>query len=761
MHLALLLIALAGSLLFGVAPAAASGALSGAAELRYAHYEGEEAGKQVAEGSHFTQQYSLLYRKSGLLKKGRGGHYDISLGGEWNAIDSEIRNTLTDVDSETDITTAKILYNGDVLIAPGGLPFRLHLYSRDDKKSLLLHDPQSSGGGTDGTGLGLGNILRPEILGDISNGQLVNTGATLVVGIRNGSYRGRYRDILSMLPRLFVDYNERYIRDTKSRTPQHSRDRNLAFVSLNKKDNWFHYRLQEYVDFLNEENDFTRKSFMLGTVDQAMQRRWINLTNWVKVSADIGFADEVRNDPNDPGERRYDVNLFASARRTNWQASTFNTFTRVDDVTSLKKRLETPFFANGELDRNTAWRFRFIGNRHSEMRPFEVDQSSSDDDIVFASARVDTFRQRRYIVAPQLEMELKRGDDGEGYAARAGVEFFSNRVYRPRFDLFAAYSLANFAGTSRTGLDVDFWENKLVARVEGELTPRLRLGMEEELVYGTGTLDRSVSAYLSPESDQGFSLADAAVTQRDGTVYRNTLSAFVEHTTPWRLSNRVAVDYDILSIDDGKQDSLSLQHSLRYSVARMRVAMTNQFTEGANAETGVSDGGDFAAGAGEGSKSFSHSTSLRYLPARNLEGRVNFEYDRFEVAGSYRSQWEFSQDLRYRYFAVNGIVRKLFEVGEEIEYKRYAGERSDQTSTAFTLIGEYYPTKWLVLGAHLGYRTEDIGFERDGYFGTFNTGLNFQKLKVSLDYSYGERSAGGGYAERKDHRWEVKVKKIF
>jgi hypothetical protein len=87
-------------------------------------------------------------------------------------------------------------------------------------------------------------------------------------------------------------------------------------------------------------------------------------------------------------------------------------------------------------------------------------------------------------------------------------------------------------------------------------------------------------------------------------------------------------------------------------------------------------------------------------------------------------------------------------------------EGSTQTATVLTLGGNYYPTRVYYVGGRVRY---DLRSPEDTAALTWfaETGANFQKLQVSLDYAYGTRTAGVTLPDRVEQRWEVKVKKIF
>ncbi|MHB1398451.1 MAG: hypothetical protein ACYDAI_06300 [Trichloromonadaceae bacterium] len=736
----------------GIVSGSAFAVVTGSVDLRYGEQRSRENGTTALEGSQFSQQYSLLYQTQGKVMQGRAGNYTLGLGYEWSSLDREQNG------EGVDIQTGKILYRGDILVAPGGLPFRLRLYSQDMTKTYFLADSVDSlfeAGGNDFFVPG-----RP--LTNLSNGQNIRTGITLVVGESNGRYLGLYREVLDGAPRLLVDYAENYVRDLKSLTPQHFRSRDLAFVSLNKRDNWLHYRLFEHRDFLQEQENFDEKSLLLGTIDHTSQRRWVNMTNWIQISADGSYTTGRRQRTDDSGFNRYDLNLFARARRADWQASSFNSFSRVEETGLLRRSIETPLYVQGDWGRDTSWRGRFIGQRESDL--IYATGEERTEDVLYATARVETFKHQPIIVAPEVAAEVKGGSRGGGEAVRVGLEVYSNRSNRPRFDWLAGYSLAHFGGTGQTGLETDFWEQMLRGTIAIDLSSTIRTGFEQEAVFGTGSLERSTSQYIAPRSDLELSQSNAVISQRDGTVFRSVSSWFGEHRSTNRLYNRVEATYELLHTEEDDTDQVEFSHSLRYDWRNLNVDMRNRLVIGNNIRgQGDSFGGILSptVGGGQRDKSYTHSSNLWYSPGRTMEASARLNYEWRDGVSSSSNRWRVQQDYRYNLFAVNGIVRKLADIGERFEYEVFDPTNGSRESlSAFTLLGNYYPTRHTLLGARIRY---EMRSPEDTNTLTWYTtaGLDFEKFQLALDYSYGNRTAGSLMPERKEHRWEVQVKKTF
>lgn len=199
MHL-LRILYLAVLILIAFSPVAMSD-VGGSIELDYGHYESKEGGVEEADMSHFAQKYDLYLSRKGQFMGGRAGSYNFLLGGEWIALNSDV--VTNGVNSDFNVSTGKFLYRGEVTFAPGGLPFRFNAYARDINESQFVEESSISGlMQEDYLTLASRQILDTNIMTDIYDGTHFEMGASMTLGIKNGSYLGRYRNILSHLPKL-------------------------------------------------------------------------------------------------------------------------------------------------------------------------------------------------------------------------------------------------------------------------------------------------------------------------------------------------------------------------------------------------------------------------------------------------------------------------------------------------------------------------------------------------------------------------------
>lgn len=742
---------------------ALSRGLSGSAGLRYAQHIAEENGNQVLDASHFVQQYSILWSTQGKIKKGRVGEYNFSLGYEWSSVDLDIDGE--DIDGSKGVIDNpfdKVLFRGDLLLAPGGLPFQMHLFSYDMEHSSLGYQE-------------LGELFADQdydrqsgVASSVLNGSHVTSGLTLVAGVKNGVYSGKFRDLLTAMPKLFIDFRQDEVRDLKGRNPLSYVDRDLAFVSLNKNKNWFHYRFFTHEDRLSPENDFENQTYLIGTIDHVNRRQWIDLTNWIQVSTDLSYSETSPGGRSrEDHQKRYDYNLFTSAQRSDWEGAAYTSFSRIRDDRSLEKRLSVPILANGRLNRESTWRVR-IENQHEQEDYFETGSVDTESNL-FLSGRLDMFSQSRYMVSPVLEAEYKEGARSDGYALRLGAEGYSNKRYRSDSEVFGSYLLSFFDGTSSSGAETSYWEQQLLGRYSKDLNSDLRAGAEQELIYGSGDYASDVADFIRADVSILPSV-DQSGTQASGSYYRTISHLFVDHRPASRVYNRFSFTYDYVSssVDSGGQ--FSVGHNLNYYGRDLKAAVSTELiigtslheSFGSDTDVEVIGGTSLVRQSGTVVSSLESDWRLDYSPDRSRQHAldVELEWREFEIGGS-DQRYKVTQLYEYTFWKDRGLLRKVASLGEEIEYENYTPS-SDESSSLFscTLFSEFYPTRQTLLGLRLRYEL-DTTSETDTLLMFFSAGIDFEKFQLEFDYAYGTRTAGLSQPERIEHKWEMQVKKIF
>lgn len=728
--------------IFAAVPAHAK--ISGWMEWSYLDYTAEQGGETVQDARHFTQDYSLYYQSEGYLADGRAGKYDIGLGYQWTSISTEVD------DEDLEIDTGKILYRGEFLLAPGGLPFRLHAFSYDLSPTQVLRSELQD------------SILEPMVATDVMNGQRTVTGITFIAGIRNGTYLGEYRELLSKYPRLLIDYKEDNVRDTEARDPQHYRFRDLAFVSLNKKDNWFHYRLHEFTDYEDRSNDFTEKQYMIGTVDHVLRRQWINLTNWIKISVDASLTITDEADSSGQGEL-FQVNLFEQMNRRQFSISNFNTFTRERAEDELTKTYDIPFYADGIIDPNRTWRAAYIAYGEEETLR---ETSLEAGDYLTASLLIGERDRLRY--QPTLEVESKRGDRGKGQAASFEFEVSTNQAYRPELAKLGRYRATWLSGETAGDDEVDYFEQELTGELVWQRLGGWQVGARQRFLYGQGKLETGATRFITALGNEGLQGSSQREDRLDGTLLRSTSELYGTYVFKPGLRNRLGLTFDYRNSDSsGTESLLILEQELDYDKPTVRASVFNQLSIGDNSQSASSivtldtQRGRSGGSVGEVDYVFYHSSSASYRPTRNFEagGRIDFDWQHGELGDT--QHLVLFQELNYTLYSVSGFVRKLAEFYQTYQNEQIYSEDGDVGEVEFTLGANYFVTRVLRLGARTSYVSYDPeGIEEIELRGL--VGIDYAKLQCEVSYSYGLGRADDGQVEdRKEHLLEARVKKIF
>ncbi len=713
----------------------ASARLLGEVEWGYAHFE-QSGGGDDYSASHFTQRYSMLYDMQGLLGGGRLGAYDLGLGAEWATFDSDFDG------EELSRDAFKLLYEGHVQIAPGALPFRLNAYSYDLRKMSFGTSSMSG-------------LINPDIVSDLYNGQTIISGVQFMAGIRNGSYLGQYRDILSQWPRLLVDYRDVYHRDLKARNPQEYRDSNLAFVSLNKKDNWFHYRLHTHTDYQRPEENSSESVIMLGTIDHTLKRQWINLTNWIRISVD-GSYTVTEETWDDRETNRFDVNFFTTMQRNGFSGGSYANLQRVQRGDFLEHTFDLPIYLSNRINPDTNLRSTFELWRNKETRSIWSEELS--EDAYYARALLEGNQRGRVLVTPSMEMELHTGDVGEGEAVRGRVEVSSNPKRRQNPAWHGMGSLARFGGVGEDNEDTSLWEGELSGSTDFRLGNTMRIGGQQYLLYGSGSYESRVTHFMSSASAGGFGRYSSRDSQTvDGSLLRSETNLYFEHTSPARVQNRFQLNYKFEDGDAHRLYNLELTHQLSYQSRWWRVRFENLYATGDDVNSNTSPVSDLGQSFIQSSRAgrFEHRGLVEFLPNNYWRARLEESYYWGEDSAGQKSQFiTVRQSVQRTFYTFGGLRRKRGEVSQSVLYEHYLND-NDRQAVTFTLTGDYYPNTWWRLGASLDYYYRD--FATDTLFYTLTTGIDFPMFMVDFRYRYGAEQDTDVVA----HRYEVNVRKTF
>lgn len=765
----------------GIAASTGASRLSADALLGMGEYRADVAGVEAQRISAIYEQFTVHYERWNVIRDDRLGRYTLMLGYEFTTIDPErIINGVNDA-TLSKVNASKLYYNGSLLLAPGGLPFRLTLFAKDLHRTTFT-DSQSPAlpVGNQFYGAYTGHMIDPVMPIDLSNGTHRQFGGTLLVGIRNGSYLGEYRDLLSQVPRLLVDFRQEDVKDNSSLfNPVHSRSRDLAFVSLNKKDNWVHFRTRDYVDYLNPRNDSQNSQVMIGTIDHLMVRKWINLTNWIKLSGDLSYTVEDEAIKVAP-VRTYNLNLMTLSKRDNFSSTVFSNFSRETDGRFITKEAALPVSTTVDFNRDTRLRSRFIYEGRNKtfydglpVTPADPWANRNTARSTYQDLYLDNLfelqRSRRVIIKPRLEVESRsEANSHEGLAMRVGSEVLSNRALNKAFNWLGGYALTVTKSTD-TNLDQSgsFIQNEIYGRVDKDLSRSLRFGGRASLAIGSGE-GRDVIAFRIPTLSGALRIGNGGAQEvvdknYSGAISRGDISLYLDQFYQ-RMSNRFTANYEFIAVDGTAIQQSAFGHVLRYQTPVHQTDWETEILIGDNAGTPATVSFDYLqlATMDKGSHANWHSeVRYRYTPSRKLGLTLLGDMSGSETDPRtivYRG----SEEVAYRIFTTNGVIRRLAEFTEEVGYEKVTASIDQRNSSIYArLSAAYFPKKYL----YGKIRSELVRYMDSSALQVLTGGefgLDFEKLKFMLSYSQAHKEReSAGLPEVTEKRWDMIVKKIF
>lgn len=730
-------------------PSLSSASLSGDASLTYIDYKGSGDSQTVPgrrnsmSSTSLVQNYSLLYTSGGSIYNSRVGNYNVALGYNWSAIDTSFKSSVFETfrpqpdDENFNMTRGHLLYKGELNLDPKELPIKLNAYSRDMTRNTIFN---SNGNSNPGYGTVIGFQAQPT---GISEGLHTETGATLVAGVKSGMANG-FNDFLRNFPMILVDYRDVINRDLQSVSKTDNRLRRLAFVSLNKKDNWFHYRHTLYEDYQAKDrlDDFYEDEIQLGTVDQYMARRWIDFSNWLKVSTDLQFSRRKSNYQANPIED-INLNMYVMAERQYWNARMLNSFNRnKSDSNRLFYKTSLPLHLSGVVSQDTSWNARTAFRNDKDIDAGGV---RSDFINTFAGYRVDSFKRAPFTLSQSFDVEASKTNSSTGstnFTTLSGsLETVSTPSFSRNVSLGASYNIKDSLTSNDAGSSSDYIEHNLNIYGTYAATDTLRFEARLRNAFTTGTL---VSPGNGSETLLSPTLNPLSLTPEQsgsGDSLNSIASLMVSWDPKARLNTYVSVAEDIYKTSKYGNSITQVMSGATFVNDVLSINNTFKYINGSR---------DYSEKSKE---SLSNSASLRYTHSRAFDASVGVTYladsvvrdtivnGEWSLLSSSSRSINYEQRLNYNVFTRTGVTRKLLEFSETLVY----GEStvvSSALNRSLVLGFRYYPTQQLILGGGAGYALVDR-FKND-YSLVWNTSIaaNFRMLQVSLDYVSGIKKVG-------------------
>lgn len=702
------------TLLLGVSPAAAR--LRGDIELGYVSYEAEEKGERVADAHTFSQRYSVLYEKDGEIYNRRFGFYRAALGYEWASFDSRVYNAADGATRNPSTSAGKILFDGELVLDPLELPLRIKAYTRDTTTSSFTLDtlPELSAGES--------RILSPKITTSLNGtGRNVITGATMVLGVKNGLTNG-YNAIFRHIPMVLLDYRDERHEDLRSQVPVNTRLRRLAFVSLNKRDNWFHYRTTRFEDYINPNQGYLESQVQLGTVDHTLQRRWIDLTNWIRISTDVQYTKRGGG-----ASDAYDVNFFAMAQRKNWDARSFFNFSRERAGDELRFERNLPLYLSGTLGVDSSWNMA-ISNRDREVKnnglTLITDRNTS------ASFRLESFKRAPFTLTQKYVVENAESNENSTLGLEALIETQSTRRFSDKYTTAASYNVRYLSADQDTGESTFLYQN-LVGRLSYVPYRGLTLNFDQSVTATQGD-SGALTNTTAINSQTGFGRPNDVFRRetRSSDYIRSVTNAGVSWGPLPRLTVSLSATEDVMMQSGQANDYLStVTNRVDYTLDNLRLNMENRFSLRSDAN---------------GNATYLQNTgSAQYTPNRHLEALVRYIITKGAGNGDKSTYVDLTERVTYSLYQRSGQGRKLLELTQA--FTMTESETTGLASATITgkkrlLLGaRYFALRNLYIGGNAAYALLSPGNSRELVYNGY-VGLNYRKLQINVDYSYGKRS---------------------
>lgn len=719
--------------------------IRGAVDLQAAGFESTRNRGADVSADHFVQKYAVSMSQADYIRNGSLGRYSLRTDYEWAVLDGDAFGREVSADRDS------LGWDADLQIAPGGLPFSLTLFSR-----------RSFGVPTSGN-LNYFDVLNKfaviPVQGIVTSlghdGQQLSSGFTLVVGEENSDYDSRFGHIMGSSPALFVDYRDHLIKSESPSNPQHSRLKYLAFVSLNKRDNWLHMRRVEFEDYLSPANDFEERTYQLGTVNYAGRREWINLTNWIQLSVD-GTVSTRETVGGKGDNNRYSVNLFTVFNGRKAHAAQLATFERkvYNHSSKLIKKVELPVFSRGNWGKNHSWNLTASYNARTED-DLSTGAEVFYSDYPYLEARLDLYRHGKYAVKPRLIAESLRSSFGDADNLQLTYETYEritgNGTWQPHLKL--VYS--NFRGSDPVEGDGSVNEYEMSLQLKRRAEKGVSYALSQYFLYAQGdflTIDpvrvQSASRFGVGGEETGFRDSD--------TVWRSSTGASVTFSTG-QLQNRVGLNYSVKEYSQGKSDqAVGVDHSLRYSNRKVKATMSTAALFG-----------DYTSATGNdrAQNRVSNNINAAYMPSRNWELRYRQSLYRQEREVYTVYDADIRQSLRFTTYTASGVIRPLVLVEEIFRYKVSdvsSGGTTPPSTTELTVLSSYMPTRYAQYKLGLGYclLNQDAG-DDGGVVVSLGAAWTFSRLRVALDYAYGYADDEVADLKVREQKWGASVRKNF
>jgi hypothetical protein len=697
--------------------------LFGSAELDYVSYEATENGRKVLDASTFVQKYSLLYQMAAKARTEANGSYDLAVGYEWTSIDTSVSRPGANTDRS--VRSGRLLYSGSFAINPPSSPFELSAYSRDMTRNTFSYDtlPELSDGN---------RIIAPNMQTDIiSSGTNIESGVRLVIAEKRGRKQGAFGDLLVGVPAIYVNYWDMMSSNTQggARLESHSNRFDISAGGIG--DTWLHYQSRSHTDKYYPESNYEKTTILFGTINQFQRRKWIQFTNWIKLSADARFAQSKNGNP-DANEEEFDLNIFGMATRRLWEAKVFTNYNRkIVGGGAPEEILRLPLYVSGVLGADTDWSLSVSATQHHTGGGAFQDSRSSEDNL---SVRINTFKRSPFTLTSTVTLTNNSDSGGGGeVGADLNLETVSTSRFSRALNLAGGYALRT---RYNRGSEQYSYNQDLLLSAYYQPSSEWKLSFRETITQGKN--DAASTDFASSSVARGQNPLGAATNLSVPTsnFLRLATTAAVAWTPIARFTASLS-GTNYMQYESGGTDSMSnaISAGLSYS----------QPTYNANL-------GGSVARQDNGDQDISLNTRVVYKPSRSIEASLRGQVNQRQSSGTRYQLIDAAQRLTYYIWGSRGISRKVADLYEEVAYiQSNAGETPRRS---LTLAGSYYLYARISLNGRATYSLQNGDLSQ-----AYGVGLaaNMKLLDATVDYTYAKRSSD----KRVENRLAATLKKSF
>ncbi len=690
-------------------PVQAVDRLMGNAEVKYIDYSSRShTTGDLYEAESFSQRYNLTYIMDSMARdhRRRPLEYNFIVGYEWLAIDTSIRDG--NFDSNPSFRNGRLYYLGEASYDPPTMPLSLTVFVRDMQRTNVSSVMAASGR----------NIVQAVLPISLqTTGLHLQTGATLTFGEKSG-LSSRYNKLFSQIPMLFLDYTEQIDKDDHGGDFRvDSRTRRLAFVSLNKKDNWFHYRTEQFEDYVNTKNSWQRSEFQLGTVDQQLTRHWVDLTNWISISADAQFT-KLRANNTVVNFEDYNLNLFTTAARKAWQLRTFSTFNRRNENGIITAARSIPVSLSGVWGADTDWSSNVL------IRDRQTDGFKNSEEFRSFSLRGTTFKRSPFRLSPQVAVQYYTSSAAKTLDLKGGLDLGSTRKFSAVHDLFFSYNAqAHLMSGASTG-ENEYFKQTMSARWLYRAADRLLWNFQQH-VYVSNTLN-GASAFQTGAAGS--------------TDYIKSVTTGIASWVPnASFSSSLQATHELTSYSGEGTDNRQV---VRLNLEYKSEALRSTIGTGLDRQVPM---------LGESTTRFDLFANLDYTPTQAYSTMMRARYN-LEQQGGADAGTSFDLNLKSRYdlYPTAFAGRPIVKLEQEFSYSQSS---YGEALSWVRLMVRYYPYSRISLN---GASTVNIlGGSQQIY--SVGADLNLKYFQSAIDYSYGRRSSD----QRIDRRFAASVRRSF